>query len=229
MSKLLTIKEWAEDDRPREKLLDKGKDYLSDAELLAIIIGCGSRSESAVDLSKRILSESENLLHELGRKKIDDLRKIKGIGTAKGVSIIAALELGKRYKLSEVLFRQKISSSRDVFNLFYPVLSDKPHEEFWVAYLNKANKIITRELISKGGIDGTVIDVKIIIKKAIECLATSMVLSHNHPSGNLKPSDADIKITNKIKQAALYFDCQILDHVIVGDTTYFSFLDQEML
>ncbi|MBK8806862.1 MAG: DNA repair protein RadC [Bacteroidales bacterium] len=225
----LTIKDWAEDDRPREKLQTKGKQTLSDAELLAIIIGSGTPSESAVDVSKKILKASDNNLFELGKKSIQDLCTINGIGPAKAISIISALELGKRHKLSEVIEKKKISDSNDVYELFYPFVSDKQHEEFWVAFLNRANKVIATNLISVGTTSGTLIDVKIIMKKALEYLACSLLLCHNHPSGSMKASKEDENITAKIVEAARFFDIAVLDHIIVGNGEYFSFADNSLI
>lgn len=229
MKNALTIKEWAEDDRPREKLVLKGKESLSDAELLAIIIGSGTRSESALDLSKKILSLSKNSLHDLGFKSIKELSEIKGIGPAKAISIIAALEIGKRRKMREVIEKDKITSSNDVYEIIYPLISDKQHEEFWVVYMNKANKIIDREQISSGGVSNTQVDVKLILKKALEKLATAMILCHNHPSGNLQPSESDISLTKKIISGAKLFDCMVYDHLIIGQNKYFSFADEGLM
>jgi DNA repair protein RadC len=231
MSKIknLSIKEWSADDRPREKLLAKGIASLSDAELIAIIIGSGTKEESAVDVSKKILNLVSNNLNELGKLGIAELKKIKGIGEAKAISIIAALELGRRRKVSEVTERIKIASSNDIYQLFHPILADLPHEEFWVVFLNRSNKIIDKQKISQGGISGTVTDVRIILKMAIEKFATSLILCHNHPSGNNKPSDADITITKKIKESGTLMDISLLDHLIITDGYYYSFADEGLL
>jgi DNA repair protein RadC len=225
----LSIKDWAADDRPREKLLLKGVQSLSDAELLAILIGSGTQKTSAVELSRQILGLSKNNLSELGKLSIPELRKIKGIGEAKAISIIAALELGKRRSQTDSTERQVISSSKDVFNYLYPVLSDLPYEEFWIIYLNRSNKIIDKYKLSQGGVSGTVIDVRMILKRAIELLASSLVICHNHPSGNKNPSENDTAITAKVKQASAQMDIILVDHIIIADNSYFSFCDEGML
>ena len=227
--KKLSIKEWAAEDRPREKLLQKGTSSLSDAELLAILIGSGTRDESAVDVSKRILDTAGNNLNELGKLSINDLRKQKGIGEAKAITIIAALELGRRRKIADIVEKKKITSSNDVFNLFQPLLGDIPYEEFWVLFLNRANSIIEKMRISMGGVAGTVIDVKIILKHALEKLASSVILCHNHPSGNIQPSKSDIEISKKLKEAASLMDISVLDHIIIADTRYLSLADEGIL
>jgi DNA repair protein RadC len=195
----LSIKNWAEDDRPREKLLLKGKQALSDSELLAILIGSGSKNESAVELSKRILSASTNNLNKLGKLSIGQLCKFKGIGTAKAVVITAALELGRRRRLEEALENIKITSSSTVYELMQPIIGELEHEEFWILYLNNSNKVIEQYQISKGGITGTLVDVRLTLKKALELGAVSLILTHNHPSGNLKASEADKQLTKKLK------------------------------
>ncbi|MBN1182905.1 MAG: DNA repair protein RadC [Bacteroidales bacterium] len=226
--KKLSIKEWAVEDRPREKLLQKGTGSLSDAELLAILIGSGNRDESAVDVSKRILESASNNLNELGKLSINDLKRQKGIGEAKAITIIAALELGRRRKIADILEKKKITASKDVFELFQPLLGDMPHEEFWVLFLNRANNIIEKMRISMGGVAGTVIDVKIILKFALEKLASSIILCHNHPSGNIQPSKSDIDISKKLKEAASLMDINVLDHIIIADTKYLSMADEGM-
>jgi DNA repair protein RadC len=228
-SKNLSIKEWSVDDRPREKLLSKGISSLSDAELIAILIGSGSRNESAVDLSKKILNKVSNNLNELGKLSIPELRKFKGIGEVKAISIVSAMELGRRRKETDTTERPKISCSRDIFNIFHPLLADLYHEEFWIILLNRANKIIDKQRISQGGISGTVTDIRIILKSAIETSASALILCHNHPSGNLKPSDADISITRKIKESGKLMEIELLDHLIVTDGNYFSFADEGIL
>ena len=225
----ISIKDWAEDDKPREKLLAKGNQALSDAELIAILIGSGSRNETAVQLSQRILSAHENNLHELAKLSINDLKKFKGIGEAKAISIIAALELGRRRKEIDVPNRGIIKSSKDAYTHIAGKLSDLPHEEFWIMLLNRGNKIIKTEFIGRGGISGTVADVRIILKSAVDHLASSIVLAHNHPSGNLQASKEDIQLTQKIKQAAALFDVKVIDHIIVGDANYYSFADEAIL
>jgi DNA repair protein RadC len=227
--KSLSIKEWSADDRPREKLLAKGIVALSDAELIAIIIGSGTKEESAVDVSKKILNLVANNLNELGKLSVAELKKIKGIGEVKAISIVAALELGRRRKISEIAERTKITSSNDIYQLIHPLLADLPHEEFWVILLNRSNKIIDKQKISQGGISGTVTDVRIILKLAIEKFATSLILCHNHPSGNNKPSDADIIITKKIKESGILMDITLLDHLIITDGNYYSFADEGIL
>ncbi len=223
----LRIKEWALEDRPREKLMAKGLSSLSDAELLAILLGSGSAKESAVDLAKKILKDCDHNLNELGKKSVADLKKnYHGVGDAKAISIVAALELGKRRRDDDILQKPKISSSEDVFNLMQPILGDLPHEEFWVLLLNRSNKVITKFKISQGGVSGTVIDVRLILKPAIENLASSIVLCHNHPSGNIYPSEADEKITQKVSESAEVMDIKVLDHIIVTEKSYFSFADE---
>lgn len=224
----LTIKNWASEDRPREKLLTKGIASLSDAELLAILLATGTKSMSAVDLGKHILSGVDNNLHILGKQTVNDLIKINGIGEAKAISIIAALELGRRRKKHD-LEREKIEASINVFNIFQPILGDLPYEEFWVLFLNRSNSIIEKQRISSGGTVGTVIDVKIVLKHAIEKLAAGIILVHNHPSGNTKPSESDKNITKKIKDAAALMDVNMLDHIIIGDTRYLSFADEGLI
>lgn len=223
------ITSWAEDDRPREKLLEKGKSSLSEAELLAILIGSGSRGESAVELCKRILGDNGNNLVELGRLSIQDLMKYKGIGEAKAISIIAALELGRRRRELEALEKNKISSSNDVFELFHGDLSDLNTEEFWILLLNRANKVMKKVKISSGGISGTVADTRVIFKNAIEHLSSSIILVHNHPSGNNKPSQTDITLTKKLVEAGKIMDISVLDHIIVAENNYFSFADDGLI
>lgn len=222
----LKIKDWALEDRPREKLLKKGISSLSDAEIIAILLGSGTRNESAVDLSKKVLKNANNNLNELGKLGIPDLTKIKGIGEAKAITIMAALELGRRRKMSEIINKKKITCSNDVFELFQPVIGDLPHEEFWILLLNRSNGIIEKFKISQGGVAGTVIDIKIILKNAIEKLASSIILCHNHPSGNKNPSSADDSITQKLKTGADLVDISVLDHIVIADTKYFSFADE---
>lgn len=224
-----TIKNWAEGDRPREKLLQKGRNSLSDAELLAILIGSGSRNESAVELCKKILSASGHSLNELGKLSVKQLTHHKGIGEAKAITIIAALELGRRRRSEEALDKKKISSSTSVFELMQPIIGDLPHEEFWIIYVNNSNKVIDRFQLSKGGITGTLVDVRLALKKALELGATAIILAHNHPSGNLNPSSADKQLTQKLKTAGESIDIKILDHLIVTEKSYFSFADEGLL
>ncbi len=225
----IPITAWAEDDRPREKLMLKGRNTLSDAELIAILIGSGNTNETAVQLSKRILKSVNNNLNELGKLTINDLTKFKGIGDAKAISIIAALELGRRRKEAEITKREKITTSNNVYETFKPILVDLPHEEFWVLFLNRSSAVLKKELISRGGVSGTVVDTKIIFKAAIESLASSVILCHNHPSGNIKPSEQDIQITKKLVEAGKFLEIPILDHVIVSEAGYYSFADEGMI
>lgn len=227
--KKLNMKDWAVEDRPREKLLSKGARYLSDAELIAILIGSGNLEETAVELSRRILTSVDNNLNELGRKDTEFLQKFNGIGEAKAVSIAAAMELGKRRKDAEVFEKKKVSGSKDAADFFQPLLGDLNHEEFWVMLLNRGNKIIDTFMVSQGGVSGTVIDVRLILKNALEKLSSSIILCHNHPSGNLQASEADLKITRKIKDAASTMDITVLDHIIIGQNNYLSLADEGML
>lgn len=219
------IKHWADDDKPREKLMQKGKEALSNAELIAILIGSGSRKESAVDLSKRILASVENL-NALGKMTLTQLMKFKGVGAAKAVTIIAALELGRRQRSEDVLKLKKITSSKNVFEIMQPIIGELPHEEFWVLFLNNSNKIISKSQLSKGGISATVVDVRLVFKMALEIGATALILCHNHPSGSLIPSEGDKEITKKIKIAGNSLDVKILDHIIITETKYYSFVDE---
>ncbi len=223
------ITNWAEDDKPREKLMLKGKSALSDAELIAILIGSGSRNESAVELSKRILGSVDNNLNALGKLSITQLTTFKGIGEAKAISIVAAMELGRRRRGEEVLELKKITSSKSIFELMQPIIGELSHEEFWVLYLNNSNKVISKSQLSKGGITGTVVDVRLVFKSALEIGAIGVVLCHNHPSGGLTPSDADKQITKKLKFAGESLDIKVLDHLIVTENNYFSFSDSGIL
>ena len=224
-----SIKDWSQDDRPREKLRDKGKSTLSDAELVAILIGSGNRTESAVDLSKRILASVDNNLNALGKLSLKQLQKFKGIGEAKAISIAAALELGRRRKLEEKSNNNKIESSRDVYDIMEPIIGDLPHEEFWILYLNNSNKILQKQQLSKGSITGTLVDVRLVLKQALEVSAVALVLCHNHPSGSLEPSNADTSITQKLKQVGQALDIAIVDHLIISELGYFSFADEGIL
>jgi len=225
----MTIKSWAEEDRPREKMLQKGKNNLSDAELLAILISSGNREETAVGLAQRILKSTDQNLNQLGKQSIPDLMQFKGIGQAKAIIIAAALEIGRRRQLSLLKERPQMRSSRDAYNLIAPLLQDLQKEEFWILLLNRSNRFIGRVCISTGGVSGTVVDAKVIFKKAIESLASSVILCHNHPSGNLRPSQADIDITRKLKRAGESLDIAVLDHLIIADSGYFSFADEGKL
>jgi len=225
----LSIKSWAEADRPREKLLAKGKSALSEAELIAILIGSGNTEESAVELSKKILNSVDNNLVELGKLDVNALCKFKGIGEAKAISIISALELGRRRNEQTTPERESITKSRQAFNLLHPILADLPHEEFWLIFLNRANKVIKKHPVSKGGVAGTVVDAKMIFKPAVEYLASSVILCHNHPSGNRTPSQEDIALTRKIKEAGRALDISIHDHIIIANDTYYSFADEGLI
>ena len=224
-----SIKNWFQDDQPREKLRDKGKLTLSDAELVAILIGSGNRNESAVDLCKRILASVDNNLNALGKVSLKHLMEFNGIGEAKAITITAALELGRRRKFEDAVKQEKITSSRDVYDIMQPVLGELSHEEFWVIYLNNSNKVLQKQQLSKGGITGTLVDVRLVLKQALEVGATALILCHNHPSGTLKASEADKKITQKLKTAGLSLDIKVLDHIIVTEKAYFSFADETIL
>jgi DNA repair protein RadC len=220
------ITNWSEDDKPREKLMLKGKSSLSDAELIAILIGSGSRNESAVGLSKRILASVDNNLNALGKLSITQLMNFKGIGEAKAISIISALELGRRRRAEDAVELTKITSSKMIFEIMQPIIGELPHEEFWIVYLNNSNKIISKSQLSKGGITGTLVDVRLVFKMALEMGATGLILCHNHPSGTLIPSDADKQITRKLKLAGESLEIKVLDHLIVTEANYFSFVDE---
>jgi len=224
-----TIKNRSEEDRPREKLLQKGKATLSDAELIAILIGSGSRNESAVSLSQRILASAENNLNTLGKLTIKQLMEFKGIGEAKAITIAAAMELGRRHRTGEALQMKKITSSASVFELMQPIIGELPHEEFWILYLNNSNKVIQKAQLSKGGITGTVVDVRLVLKNALSVGATAIILAHNHPSGTIKASEADKILTQKLKTGASSIDIKVLDHIIVTEKSYFSFADEGLL
>ncbi|MEN2400245.1 DNA repair protein RadC [Flavobacterium sp. MC2016-06] len=224
-TKHFPITNWSEDDRPREKLIQKGKEALSDAELIAILIGSGSRNESAVALSKRIVVSAGNL-NSLGKMSIAQLIQFKGIGEAKAISIIAALELGRRRRAEDVVELVKITSSKMVFIIMQPIIGELAHEEFWVLFLNNSRKVISKSQLSKGGISGTVVDVRLVFKLALESGATGLILCHNHPSGGLEPSEADLQITQKLKLAGESLDVKVLDHLIITETKYYSFVDE---
>jgi DNA repair protein RadC len=227
--KPLTIKNWSPEDRPREKLLLKGKSTLSDAELIAILLGTGTTTLSAVELAKKILQHADNNLHALASRSIKELTEIKGIGEAKAITIVAAMELGRRRKDLDMNEKPKITSSKELYELLKGDLLDIPHEEFWIILLNRANRVIKKAQISQGGVAGTVADPKIIFKAAIESLATGIILAHNHPSGNLTASQADIDLTKKLKAGAKLLEMQVLDHIIVGGQKYFSFADEGLI
>ncbi|MFW5759018.1 MAG: RadC family protein [Bacteroidota bacterium] len=225
-TRLTGIKTWAEDDRPREKLLSRSSMALTDAELLAILLGSGTRDLSAVDLARHILVSANNNLSDLSRFSIKDLMKFKGIGEAKAITIAAALELGRRRRLQESLQKKKILTSRDAFDIMHPVLSDNNYEEFWIILLNRNNMVQKSHRISEGSIAGTVADPKKIFKIALEEQASSIILCHNHPSGNTKPSNRDLQITEKCKKAGSFLDLPVLDHIIIAGNNYFSFADE---
>lgn len=228
-SEHFSIKNWNEDDRPREKLQSKGKQTLSDAELIAILIGSGSRDESAVTLSQRILSAATNNLNELGTFSVKQLMQFKGIGEAKAISIVAALELGRRRREGDPLELKKITSSQSVFKIMQPIIGDLPHEEFWILYLSNSNKVLKKIQLSKGGITGTLVDVRLVFKNALEIGAVSIILVHNHPSGTLTPSNADKQLTNKLIVAGESLDIKVLDHLIITSLGYLSFADEGLL
>jgi len=227
--KHITIKHLAEDDRPREKLIQQGRQHLSDAELLAIILGSGNSKETAIQLAQRMLMENKNNINNLARLSLTELMKFKGVGPAKAVNIAAAFELGRRRKDSETETLPKIQSSKDAYQLLSSKLSDLHYEEFWLLLLNRANHVIKTEILSRGGINGTVVDVRLIAKSAIENNCSGVVLAHNHPSGQLKPSQEDISITKKVKEGLKLFDISVLDHIIVGHNGYYSFTDEGTL
>ncbi|MFC6997304.1 RadC family protein [Rufibacter roseus] len=225
----LSIKSWAEEDRPREKLLLKGRAALSDAELIGILIGSGTAKLSAVDVAKLILQAVDNDLNALARLTVKELQKHKGIGEAKAISIVAALELGRRRKEAAPTVKTRITCSTDIYEYIRPHLLDLPHEEFWIILLNRANTIMKKIQISSGGVAGTVADPKLIFKHALENLASAIILVHNHPSGQLKPSAADISLTKKLQEAGKVLDLPILDHLIFTDSSYYSFADEDLL
>ena len=225
----ISIKSWAEEDRPREKLSAQGRRALTDAELIAILIGSGSRTESAVELSKRILHHYDNDLNKLAKASIQELSNFRGIGEAKAISIIAALEIGRRRDDTETKAIEIILGSKDAYNMMRRHLVDLNHEEFWIILLGRASKVLGKELISKGGLSGTVADPKIIFHVALQHQASGIILIHNHPSGNLKPSQSDISLTKKLSEAGRMLDIQVFDHLIISDNGYFSFGDESLL
>ncbi len=225
----LTIKAWAEQDRPREKMLLKGRQSLSDAELIAILLGSGNRRESAVGLAQRILQSFENNLNQLARCTLAELMSFRGVGQAKAISIAAALEIGRRRQLADIKEQPQIRESKDAYNVIAPLIADLQHEEFWILLLNRSNRVIGRERVSMGGVSGTVVDAKIIFRRAVVNLASSLILCHNHPSGSLKPSQADIDITKKLFRAGADLDITVHDHLIICQSGYFSFADEDMI
>lgn len=228
-SKPLNIREWSPEDRPREKLLLKGTSALSEAELIAILIGSGTTKISAVELAKKVLQLANNNLSELARLSVKDLMKIKGIGEAKAITIVAALELGRRRKDHDPEKKPKITGSHDAFELLKGDLMDLPHEEFWVLLLNRSHQVVKKKRISEGGVSGTVADPKIIYKLALEELASGIIVAHNHPSGNLTASQSDIDLTRKLKEAGRFLEVQLLDHLIIANQKYYSFADEGLI
>lgn len=224
-----SIKNWSDDDKPREKLLYKGRSVLSDAELIAILIRSGSPNESAVELAKRILASVDNNLNELGKLSLQQLMQFRGIGEAKAISIMASLEMGRRRRGEQSPKITAIGSSKSVYELLQPKMGELPHEEFWIVYLNNSNKVLFAGQQSKGGITGTLVDVRLVLKQALELGAVALILAHNHPSGTLKPSEADKQITKKLKAAAEALDIKVLDHLIITQKEYFSFADEGLL
>ena len=227
--KKMTIKSWAIEDRPREKLILQGKTVLTDAELIAILIGSGTAKESAVELSKRLLSSVNNNINQLASLRLEQLMEFKGIGEARAVNIITALELGKRRHFEQIEEKPTIKSSKDAFQILLPLIGDLTHEEFWALYLNNSNKVISKLQLSKGGITGTMVDVRLLFKKAIELVSVGVIVCHNHPSGKLIPSKSDKILTQKIKEAGKTLDIKLLDHLIITQKDYFSFADNEIL
>ncbi|KAA6302170.1 MAG: hypothetical protein EZS26_001771 [Candidatus Ordinivivax streblomastigis] len=225
----LSVKDWSPDDQPREKLLLKGVQALSNTELLAIIIGSGSRDENVIELSQRILQSAGNQINQLGKWSIEQLMQFKGIGEAKAISVMSALELGKRRKAEEVWHREQIRCSRDIYFCFYPILCDLPHEEFWILLLNRANKIIDKVKISQGGVSTTVVDARMVYKEALQRLTTSVILCHNHPSGRAQPSTDDDRITMRISTGLRCLDMSLQDHLILCDGSYYSYSDEGRL
>lgn len=229
MDSHLPIKAWAEEDRPREKLLLKGKHSLTDAELIAILIGTGNSGETAVDLARKILSGNSNDLNFLGKMNVQELQRYKGIGQAKAVTIVAAMELGRRRKESKEVKREKLTNSLEAVNLMQPLLGDLMHEEFWIIFLNRANGIIGKQQISKGGMSGTVADPRMIFKAALDQKAASIILCHNHPSGNNQPSAADVQLTKNISEGGKVLEITVLDHIIVTQHGFYSFADEGLI
>lgn len=223
------ITSWNESDRPREKYLAKGKQALSNAELLAILIGSGSRTESAVTLCQKMLQLADNNLNTLSKWTTFDLMQLNGIGEAKALAISAAMELGKRTRLEDALEQKKISNSKAAFEILQPLIGDLPHEEFWVIYLNNANKVMRTQQISKGGITGTLVDVRMVFREAFQLGAVALIMAHNHPSGSITPSKSDEKLTVKLQKAGEQLDIRVLDHLVITSKTYYSFGDEGLL
>lgn len=227
--KKIPIKNWLSEDRPREKLMEKGKESLSDSELLAILLGSGNRDESAIGLAQRMLHAVNGKIHLLAKFPIEKLTQFKGVGEAKAITIITALEFGKRRHMEMHSESEKISSSKDVFQIMNPLLGELEHEEFWVLFLNNSNKVLSKYQLSKGGLTATLVDTRLLLKRALELLAVAVIICHNHPSGKLEPSRADIELTRKIKNACETVDIKLLDHLIITEKTYFSFADENQL
>lgn len=227
--KKIPIKNWLSEDRPREKLMEKGKESLSDSELLAILLGSGNRDESAIGLAQRMLHAVNGKIHLLAKFPIEKLTQFKGVGEAKAITIITALEFGKRRHMEMHSESEKISSSKDVFQIMNPLLGELEHEEFWVLFLNNSNKVLSKYQLSKGGLTATLVDTRLLLKRALEQLAVAVIICHNHPSGKLEPSRADIELTRKIKNACETVDIKLLDHLIITEKTYFSFADENQL
>lgn len=227
--KKLTIKSWAVEDRPREKLMLQGKEKLTDAELITILIGSGTKEESALELSKRILSSVNNNINQLASLPLEKLMEFKGIGEARAINIITALELGKRRHFTQVKQKSKIKSSKDVFRIIHPIIGELEHEEFWVLFLNNSNKVISKKQLSKGGITATMVDVRLLFKRAVELTSVGVIVCHNHPSGKLSPSNSDKQLTTKIKEAGNTLDIKLLDHLIITQKEYFSFADNGLI
>jgi DNA repair protein RadC len=226
---VVPLRDWSPQDLPREKLIDKGKSALSDAELISLLLGTGTRATSSVELGKRVLHCANNNLHELARMTVKDLTRVSGIGNSKAMAIVAALELGRRRRELDPESRPRLSKSADAFDLIKPVLLDIPHEEFWIILVNRANRLIKIGQVSQGGVAGTVADPKIIFKMALEELASGIILAHNHPSGNLSASQADIELTRKLSAGARLLEIQVLDHIILAGQKYFSFADEGLM
>lgn len=227
--KKIPIKNWLSEDRPREKLMEKGKESLSDSELLAILLGSGNRDESAIGLAQRMLHAVNGKIHLLAKFPIEKLTQFKGVGEAKAITIITALEFGKRRHMEMHSESEKISSSKDVFQIMNPLLGELEHEEFWVLFLNNSNKVLSKYQLSKGGLTATLVDTRLLLKRALEQLAVAVIICHNHPSGKLEPSRADTELTRKIKNACETVDIKLLDHLIITEKTYFSFADENQL
>lgn len=225
----LNIKEWALEDRPREKLVKYGKSSLSTAELIAILLRTGTAKSTALDLSRQVLAFANNDLSSLCRLTISDLSKIKGLGPVKAITLVAALELGRRRREEETPMKSQITCSKDAVDMLQPHLADLNHEEFWIILLNKANRLINKKVVSTGGMTGTVVDPKIIFREALEARACAIILGHNHPSGNNKPSEADIQLTKKLREAGKNLEISVLDHVIIAGSTFYSFADEGMM